>query len=61
MCSFSTALWLLKNSLACVKWSSNDGLRPRPFCAWTSCGNDWKPPLAPSTRNSPLVPSVLGS
>ncbi|MNS89199.1 hypothetical protein D3C72_1232050 [compost metagenome] len=61
MCSFSAMLWLLKNRRACVKWSSNDGLRRRTFGDSISSGNDWKPWLPPSTRNSVPLPSVLGS
>ena len=52
MCSFSAALWLLKNSRACVKWSSKEGLRRRTLGDSIASGKDWKPPLAPSTRNS---------
>jgi hypothetical protein len=61
MCSFSAALWLLKNRRACVKWSSNEGLRRRTLGDSISSGNDWKPLLPPSTRNSVPLPSVFGS
>ena len=61
MCSFSGALWLLKKSRACVKWSSNEGLRRRTLGDSSASGKDWKPALPPSTRNSLPSPSEFGS